>query len=655
MAVKKSIRTGNRKGTNGHTAPASGRHARSGIRNLAMGGVLLLALSSAMHANAGDFTLHDGEIKGKITTRVVAGAGWRLNNPSRYLVGKGFRTDGKPKGGVGSDESDDGNLNFRKGDMYSNLYKATTDLDLKYRNFGLNVSARAWYDNKLENGKFPQGNWPGGYSASGELSDRGLHRDNQFSGFMWLNANVYGHFNLSPEAGLDVRVGKQTVKWGEDLFVSNLNQINPVDVTTLRSVGADPQTEAQLPVEMVFGKLTLGKAWRVEAFWQWKWRPSEFPACGTFFGGIDLGFDMGCGGATANLAYPFNSTTAANLPGARQWLSDGFNTAVGAVVPRAPDRKGSNGGQYGVSLHYTAERIKTDFGAYYMRINARSPNYAVAVVDPPGTTYPAMDNALLAAGLPAPLLAPVNTLRSYDMFWNYPDGIKISGLSASTMLGKWKVAGEVSYTQDLPVQYNIADMLFAFLRGTGPLAADWGHSPGSTFLGYKRFDKTQAQINAVRMFQNVFGAATAMVAGEAVWEHVNLPPLSKERFGRSFHSGYAPFFPTDTCSPIGDPHGCLDKGFYTRSAWGYRLRGQLNYVVGSAWVVSPSLTWSHDVSGYSVDNQLSGGRKQYVLGLNVQYRKHYFASLNYGNWIDGAPYDTLRDHDFVNLAIGATF
>lgn len=628
---------------------------RLGARAFGYGSALLLGLVPTLRAHAVDFTLADGEIEGKVTTRVVAGAGWRLNKPSRFLVGKGFSSDGKPKGGVGSDESDDGNLNFGQGDMYSNLYKATTDVDLKHDNYGLNVSARVWYDNVLKNHDVPQGNWPNDFRPNSSLSDRGLDRSNKFSGFMWLKAYAYGHFDLSPHSAFDLRVGKQTIKWGEDLFVSNINQINPVDFTTLRRVGTDPRTEGQLPVEMVFGNLTFGKAWRVEAFWQWKWRPNEYDPCGTFFSGIDLGFDMGCGGATANLAYPFNAYTAANLPGSQAWLSDGFSTSVGAVVPRAQDRQGDNGGQYGLSIHYTAESIKTDFGAYYMSINSRSPYYAVTLHDLPGTVYPEVDNALLAAGLPKGLLLPVNILRSYRMFWNYPDGIKITGLSAATTLGQWKVAAEVSYSKDLPVQYNIADMLFAFLRNTGPLAAGWTDTPGTSFLGYKRFDKTQAQVNAMRMFKGVLGASSAMVAGEAAWEHVNLPSVKELRFGRSFHSGYAPFFPEETCSPIGDPHGCFNEGFYTRNAWGYRLRGQLNYPVPRGWVISPSLAWSHDVRGFSVDNQLSKGRKQYVLGLTGEYAKKYFVSINYGNWIDGARYNTLRDRDFINLAAGATF
>jgi len=313
---------------------------RLGARAFGYGSALLLGLVPTLRAHAVDFTLADGEIEGKVTTRVVAGAGWRLNKPSRFMTGKGFSSDGKPKGGVGSDESDDGNLNFGQGDMYSNLYKATTGVDLKHKNYGLNVSARVWYDDVLKNHDVPQGNWPNNYRPNSPLSDRGLDRSNKFSGFMWLNAYAYGHFDLGSQAAFDLRVGKQSIKWGEDLFVNNINQINPIDFTTLRRVGTDPRTEGQLPVEMVFGNLTFGKAWRVEAFWQWKWRPNEYDPCGTFFSGIDLGFDMGCGGATANLAYPFNAYTAANLPGSQAWLSDGFNVSAGAVVPRAQDREG---------------------------------------------------------------------------------------------------------------------------------------------------------------------------------------------------------------------------------------------------------------------------------------------------------------------------
>lgn len=92
-------------------------------------------LSPALHAT--DFTLAGGEVKGTLKTRVVAGAGVRLNDPSKHLVGKGFRSDGKPKGGDGADTADDGNLNYGKGDVYSSLFKVVSSLDLSYRNVGI--------------------------------------------------------------------------------------------------------------------------------------------------------------------------------------------------------------------------------------------------------------------------------------------------------------------------------------------------------------------------------------------------------------------------------------------------------------------------------------------------------------------------------------
>ncbi len=616
-------------------------------RNL-LSSALLLALAVPVHAV--DFKLADGDITGKWTTRVVAGVGVRTSDPSRHLVGKGFRSDGKPKakGGDGADTADDGNLNYGKGDVYANLFKVTTGVDLKYRNYGVNVSARAWYDNNLKNHNVPQGSTANNFEANRPLDDRGFDKSNKFSGFMWLNAYAYGHFNLADGTGLDVRLGKQTVKWGEDLFFSNINQINPTDYTTLHRPGTDPATEAKLPVEMFWSQLSFDNGVSVEGFYQWKWRPNEYDGCGTFFSSTDLGIERGCGGIDSNAYYPINAYSA----GAQQWLSDGYANSVGAILPRMRDQEGSDHGQWGVSMHYKAQSIGTDFGAYYMHINSRAPYLNTTTINP------AIQNTTLAAtmiadGVPAAYAQLSQRLSGLGVYWAFPDAIRVAGLSASKTIGRWKVAGEVSYTQNQPVQINTADMFAALTRNGGPIGDRMAAlAPGDTLRGYDTFDKTQAQVNTVRLFKDVWGASTASVAAEVVWSHANLPALSEARYGRGFAWGFSPQYSDGSCGAVQNPQGCVSQGYYTRQAWGYRMKGQLNYTMAHGWTLSPSLAWGQDVHGFSTDNQLVQGRKHYTVGLNARYTKRYFATLSYTNYIDNATYDVLKDHDFATLSVG---
>ncbi|MGO4778906.1 DUF1302 domain-containing protein, partial [Lysobacter sp. 2RAB21] len=167
----------------------------------------------------------------------------------------------------------------------------------------------------LDNREVAQGNVPNGFDAHAPLSDAGLSRSNKFSGFLWLNAYVYGHLKLDEDSALDLRVGKQSVKWGNGLFLQGVNQVNPIDYTTLRRPGTDAASEAQIPVEMLWAKWTLDSKLSLEGFWQWNWRASEYDPCGTFFSGSDLGFDRGCAGIQTNAYYPINSAS----PDAGPW------------------------------------------------------------------------------------------------------------------------------------------------------------------------------------------------------------------------------------------------------------------------------------------------------------------------------------------------
>lgn len=610
----------------------------------------LLASAIAAPLHAAEFKLADGEVTGTWNTRVSFGTGIRTTGRSEHLVGKGFRSDGKAKGGDGADTADDGNLNYGAGDVYSALFKISTGLDLKYRNYGMAVSGRAWYDTALKDNGVPQGNQPSGFAADEPLSDRNFSRSNRFSGGMLLDAYLYGRFNLGDAAHWDVRVGKQRVKWGEGLFFSGLNQVNPADLTTLRRPGSDPASEAQLPVEMFWNKLSFDNGLSIEAFYQWKWRQSELDPCGTFWSGADIGIERGCSGLQSNAYYPINASTA----GAGQWLSDGYMNAAGAYLPRGRDIEGKDSGQFGFAAHYMIKPIATDIGVYWMRYNSRLPILNASTPDS-ALTNPDLTAQLVAAGVPLVYAQLSTRLSTITESWEYPGGIHLMGLSASHKAGKWKFAGEASYTQDLPVQINTADMFRALTANGGPVGnRTLGQPEGFLLKGYDRFDKWQTQVSVSRTLGPLLGAQGGVLVVEADWQHVNLPGLETTRYGRGFAWGYSPQGFDGSCSSVQNPQGCANKGFFTRMAWGYRVRGQLNYAVGST-TLSPSLTFGQDVRGYSVDSVLVEGRKTLGVGLAVKFAGNYFASVAYTNYLGNNRYDVLADHDNVVMAIGATF
>ncbi|SEM56743.1 Protein of unknown function [Pseudoxanthomonas sp. GM95] len=609
---------------------------------------LALAITAPLHA--AEFKLADGEVTGTWNTRVTFGTGIRTTGRSEHLVGKGFRSDGAAKGGDGADTADDGNLNYGAGDVYSALFKVTTGVDLKWRNFGAAVSGRAWYDTALKDNDVPQGNQPSGFEPNAPLGDHNFSQSNQFSGGMLLDAYLYGRFNLGDAAHWDTRVGKQRVKWGEGVFFTGLNQVNPTDVTTLRRPGTDPATEAQLPVELFWNKLSFDNGVSVEAFYQWKWRPTELDPCGTFWSGADIGIDNGCSGLQSNAYYPINAQSA----GAAQWLSDGYMDAVGAYLPRGRDIEGKDSGQFGFAAHYTIQPIATDVGVYWMRYNARTP-ILNATTPNSALTDPTLTARMVADGVPLAYAQLSTRLSTITESWEYPDALHLMGISASHKAGKWKFAGEASYTQDLPVQINTADMFRALTANGGPVGnRTLGQEEGFLLKGYDRFDKVQAQLSATRALGPMLGAQSGVLIGEAAWQHVNLPGLDTARYGRGFAWGYSPQGFDGSCGAVQNPQGCVNKGYFTKMAWGYRVRGQLNYAVGST-TLSPSLTWGQDVHGYSVDSALVEDRKTVAVGLAAKFAGNYFASVAYTNYLGNNDYDVLADHDNVVMAIGATF
>ena len=205
--------------------------------------------------------------------------------------------------------------------------------------------------------------------------------------------------------------------------------------------------------------------------------------------------------------------------------------------------------------------------------------------------------------------------------------------------------------------------------------------PGGLVNGYDEVSYTQLQTSVIKFFEQAWGADRISLAAEVggVW----LGGMDDDiNYGRSsaygantfepFNSALPPLpgLPPITGAPIScnshpyqalglvpnaNPEYCEDEGFTTDFSWGYRVRVAADYNDAFAGVnLTPSVAWSHDVSGYSPAPNFVEERKALSLALRGDYLNVYQAELSYTTFF-GADYNEQQDRDFVSLSFSVAF
>ncbi|WP_137803760.1 DUF1302 domain-containing protein [Pseudomonas sp. G(2018)] len=614
---------------------------------------LAVSLASTLAGPAFGVSFNVGEIEGQFDSSLSIGASWSTESANKNLIGVN-------NGGRGlSQTSDDGHLNFESGKTFSKIFKGIHDLELKYGDTGVFVRGKYWYDFELKDESRP----------FKDISDSNRKEGAKSAGGQILDAFVYHNYSIADQPG-SVRLGKQVVSWGESTFIgSGINSINPIDVSAFRRPGAEIK-EGLIPVNMFYVSQSLTDNLSADAFYQIEWDQTVVDNCGTFFSQPDIIAD----GCDNNLRVLNKRSTipAAALPTLTRLGVDVDNEGV--LVRRGPDRDARDSGQWGASLKYMFDPLDTEFGAYFMNYHSRAPIFSA-------TGAPASTFAGVAA-LPAQLraLAPLIVAGNSSYFVEYPEDIRLYGLSFSTTLPTGTAwSGEISYRPNAPVQLNSTDILFAGVRPLGGALANaslLSAPPGSDLHGYRRKEVTQFQTTLTHFFDQVMGASRLTLVGEVGVTHVGgLESTSDVRYGRdpvygpgelpttggantcvalnqSTINGAGPGTPTNNLS-----RNCNNEGFTTATSWGYRGRAIWEYNDVFAGVnLKPNVAWSHDVEGYSPGpgGNFEEGRKAVSLGVDAEYQNTYTASLAYTNFFDGK-YTTVDDRDFVALSFGVNF
>ncbi|MDZ3993730.1 DUF1302 domain-containing protein [Pseudomonas sp. Teo4] len=631
---------------------------------------LAVSLASTLASPAFAVSFNIGEIEGQFDSSLSIGASWSTANPNKNLIGVN-------NGGHGlSQTSDDGHLNFKKGETFSKIFKGIHDLELKYGDTGVFVRGKYWYDFELKDE----------HREFKDISDSNRKEGAKSAGGEILDAFIYHNYSLGDLPGT-VRFGKQVVSWGESTFIGGgINAINPIDVSAFRRPGAEIK-EGLIPVNMFYLSQSVTDNLTMEGFYQLEWDQTVVDNCGTFFSQPDVIAD----GCNNNLAVLATQDAVASRLGAQigPFAGPAMNALAGqgvtwgspdegVIVRRGADRDARDSGQFGVALRYMYEPLNTEFGGYFMNYHSRAPIFsgrgAAAGFYQPGN----LAGALIAAGVPAAAatnpallqaLMPLYVAGNSSYYVEYPEDIRLYGLSFSTTLPTGTAwSGEISYRPNAPVQLNTTDILYSGLTPLNPDASVLQGQADTDQPGYRRKEITQLQTTFTHFFDQVMGAERLTMVGEVGWTHVGgLESTSKLRYGRDPVYGPGPL-PNGTCQTLNAStlaggaqnnlsRYCENDGFTTTDSWGYRVRAIWDYNNVFAGVnLRPSVAWSHDVDGYSPGpgGNFEEGRKAVSLGLDAEYQNTYTASLSYTNFFDGK-YTTVDDRDFVALSFGMNF
>ena len=204
----------------------------------------------------------------------LAGAGNAVtytNNPNNF------------DGGI---NTDDGRLNFDKGDLIGANVKASHDLIVSWQNYKVLARAVGFYDVIMNDE---------GAGARSQLTDAALGDVGR--NYDLLDLFVSADYTVGGDIGVNLRAGKQVINWGESTFIQNgLNVFNPIDVSAIRKPGSEIK-EALVPVNSIFASVSFPINVSLSAWYALDWEPFEIDPSGTPFSSADtIALGSGLGG-----------------------------------------------------------------------------------------------------------------------------------------------------------------------------------------------------------------------------------------------------------------------------------------------------------------------------------------------------------------------
>lgn len=577
------------------------------VAGLALLGTLPLGLAQAFQVRSGDWTT-------SLDTTVSYGVSYRMEGQDDKLIARANGGSGSNSGLI---NSDDGNLNFRNGDLFSEMVKVVSEMDLRYQErHGVFIRGRAFYDFELEDDS----------RRHREISDGGL--DEAGSSIDLLDAFVYGSWTVG-ERDLNARLGRQVINWGEGLFYQNgIGATNPVDINALRAPGSEVK-EAYMPTFMVYGSYELRDNLTLEGYWQpgKAWEASKIDPCGTYFSTLDpLGEDCEYLSAAplqeqitgrVGEALAFDSPAAAQAwanslaPGLVNNLLRGYIPTT--FIPRGQDIDGDDSAQYGLALRwYVPELNDTELGFYYLRYNMQVPMIGLTVGQP----------VLL------PVVGALPDASSSRYYAEYLEKRDLFGISFNTSIGGdslfngLSLAGELSYRPDTPIALGLNEYLPTALLNPDGLAV------GTRLDGYREKDMFQASLAAIYNFNGLLGSDSAALFSELV------------------------------ASRVQGLESDVDYYEATSSAYGAQASLQLTYTnVFNLVNLVPSVGYQYSINGVApqLTNGLDEEAQSWSVGLDAIYQESLTVGAKYVGYSGGGISNKRTDRDYLTFNVKYSF
>ncbi|MHA4869542.1 DUF1302 domain-containing protein [Duganella sp. PWIR1] len=293
--------------------------------------------------------------------------------------------------GAAKVNNDDGDRNFSTG-LISSRYDLLTEFDIQKDGFGLRLSGAAWYDSV-----YNQTTSNGSAATTNNISRPSNWFSPETARIAGRNAEMLDWFvfgrNQIGDATLSYRLGQHSLIWGTTLFFG-MNGIAkgmaPIDLYKLSIPGTQAK-ETTIPVPQLSSTLQLTNDTSVEAYVQFKYRPTRLHPAGSYLSATDMLGD----GAESIWAGPLKLQNA------------------GLV-------KGDLPNNFGFAVNTRSETLDADLGFYASRYNDTS----TQVVTQAAT-------------------------RRYYMA--VPNGVKAFGASISRLVGSANVGLEASVRDGQPL------------------------------------------------------------------------------------------------------------------------------------------------------------------------------------------------------------
>jgi len=354
----------------------------------------------------------DNTVKGSLKESASAGSAFAVRS-IRLLV-PGVPQSAFPQA-LNFNAGDD---NFRDRGLASKRLDLLSEFDAIYqKNFGLRVSAAAWYD-AAYSGKTAASDNMNGQSPTNEFPDK----TKRIAGHKAevLDAFVFGGWDLGEGRKLTTRLGRHALQYGESLFYGD-NGIaraqGPVDIFKLQNSPNAQFKEIIRPVPQLSAQLQVSPSVSLGGYYQFRWEADRLSPAGSYF-------------SSANIPWGSEQTEAVGIPNVGNF-----------VLSPGADLKPKNSGQFGLQLKWRLE--ETDLGFYVARFH-----------DKDGQLYGQLDTTA------AP--GPFGTLPG-SWFYAFPSNVKTYGLSVSHSLGDFNLAAEASLRDDMPLRST--NMLYGFFPG----------------------------------------------------------------------------------------------------------------------------------------------------------------------------------------------